>query len=515
MNLLRFTFIFSLGVLLASATASAAVKWPYKLDPAFAGNGYDQQQGRTDYGVAAQKLALDGNDTIVAVTTQRTDGAGIYGHKGAWIDLLRYGPTGQLKPWTGASGSPTRLSMGYWSGGHRYEAIRDVAVSDAGDIYLLIDNRPEGFPDTDSVLLQFSSNGSFTGSAVVAATRGNTNDNGAQLIIAGNRLFALVSQHQLPADDPNVITYGTSVQVRAFSLQSNANPSPDNTWGTGGTNSRTYSYNHCGLVDPGDPPPSQPCELRGTHLTRAPDGSLYIAGATFPSWGSATKEETFLLKLNANGTVVSSHGVNGWVVRGVADTHAEPAALVTRITGMIVLPGPVFSFTYDVFMLAALQRTCGEGAMVFNFKSNGDYVARTWTYGGGGVGGDPLCDSVKARDMVMVPDGPLGSGGGQLAIVGQYLSKPVVQNAPQGHTAILLTVDPNNLPNTQSTQRLLGGGAEPYDPRYGFRAVNYNSSTKRLLAVGDYEQDWQYDTDYMALTARLKIKPLFADGFEN
>ena len=119
MNHLRFTFIFALSALLASATASAAVKWPYQLDPAFAGNGYDRQSLSQSPGVAAQKLALHGDDTIVAVSTKRYDGTGIFGHKGVWIDLLRYGPNGQLEPWTGASGSPTHLSMGYWSGGHR------------------------------------------------------------------------------------------------------------------------------------------------------------------------------------------------------------------------------------------------------------------------------------------------------------------------------------------------------------------------------------------------------------
>lgn len=510
MNHLRFTFIFALGVLLASATASAAVEWPYKLDPAFAVNGYDMQSSSSTK-VAAQKVALDGDDTIVAVSTQRTDGTGIFGHKGVWIDLLRYGPTGQLKPWTGANGSPTRLSMGYWSGGHRYEAIRDVAVSDVGDIYVLIDNRPAGFPDTDSVLLRFKPDGDLVGSAVVAATRGNTNDNGMQIVISGDRLLALISQHQLPADDPNVITSGTSVQVRAFNIQADGNPIPDNTWGTGGTNGRTYSYNHCGWWDPGDPPPSGPCRLRGTHMTLAPDGALYLAGAVYPSVG-ASKEEMFLLKLNSNGTVVPSHGTDGWVVRGVADTNAEPAALVVRFKYAYFIPGGL-KYVYDVFLLSALQRTCGEGMLVYNFESNGDYIARTWTYGGGGVGGGSLCDSVKARDMVMVPSGSMGAG--QLAIVGQYLSKPVIDHAPQAHTAILITIDPDNLPNTQSTQRLLRGGPDPYEPRYGFRAVKYNPSTERLLAVGDHEQEWQYDTEYKALTARLKIAPLFSDGFEN
>lgn len=511
MNTFRVTLTLTLAISLFSAFASAAVKWPYQLDPSFAGIGYDDDAVAADVKVAAEKLAFHGEDTIVAVSTRRTDGAGIFGHKGAWIDVLRYGPTGQLKPWAGISGSPTRLRLSYWSWDHRYEAIRDVAVSAAGDIYLLVDNRPAGFPDTDSVLLQYKPDGRFAGSAVVAATRGNTNDNGVQMIISGDRLFALVSQHQLPADDPNVITFGTSVQVRAFNLHSDVSPSPDNTWGTSGTNGRTYSYNHCGLVDPGDPPPSQPCDLRGTQLLKAPDGALYVAG----SQTNYIDRSAFLLKLNANGSVVTSHGNQGWVIQGMPNVSEEPGGLVTRVTGLIVLPGPTFKYTYDVFMVSAQQRTCGEGIVIYNFSSAGDFVDRSWTNGGSGVGGDPLCRSIRAKDMVMIPDGPLGTGGGHLAIVGQYLTKPAVTNAPQGHAAMLLTWDPNNLKNSQTVQEILAGGDVPYEPRYGFRAARYNSQTKRLMAVGEYSQDYQYDTDYSGLVARLKQAPLFADGFED
>lgn len=503
MSISRVLVTMALAFLLASATASASVTWPYQLDPAFSSNGYDTQEG------AAQKLALLGDDTIVAVTTPRTDGAGIYGHYGVWIDLLRYGPNGQLKPWTGATGSPTRLRIPAWNGNSRYEAVRDIGVSAAGYIYVLMDIRIDTYRDTNSGLYFVSPDGQASGLATVVTTLSGVNDIGAQMMLSGSQLLVLVSHQLLPADDPWYVNRRDDVEIRAFKLEPDGSPSVDATWGSGGTNGRTYSYNHCGLVDPGDPPPTGPCGITGTHLMQDPYDALYVAGSVNPSISS--DRDVFLLKLNANGSVMTTHGIQGWVVRGAAGIEEEAAGVAIRL-GLVISPGPIYQFYSDVFLLSAMQRACGEGLIVYQFSREGTYLHRTWTHGGGGDG-VALCDSIRARDMVMVPNGPTGAG--QLAIVGEYVTKPAFQNDPQGHAAMLLTLDPDDLANSQTVQQILGGGIDPYDPWYGFRAVRYDSSGDRLVAVGDGVESNPYGDFDVALIAQLKVAPLFSDGFED
>ena len=504
MSISRVLFTMALAFLLASATASAAVTWPYQLDPAFSSNGYDTQEG------AAQKLALLGDDTIVAVTTPRTDGAGIYGHYGVWIDLLRYGPNGLLKPWTGATGSPTRLRIPAWNGNSRYEAVRDIGISAAGYIYVLMDIRIDTYRDTNSGLYFVSPDGQASGLATVVTTLSDVNDIGVQMMLSGSQLLVLVSHQLLPGDDPWHVNRRDDVEIRAFKLEPNGSASVDATWGSGGTNGRTYSYNHCGLVDPGDPPPTGPCGIIGTHLIQDPNGALYVGGSVNPSISS--DQDLFLLKLSAGGVVVTTHGSGGWVIRGGAGVEEKPGGLAIRQTGLVILPGPIYQFQYDVFVISAMQRACGEGFIVYHFSSDGSYIDRTFTYGGGAAG-VTLCASWRARDLVVVQDYPAGPS--QLAIVGEYLTKPDSQNEPQGHAAVLLTIDPDDLPNSKTTQMILGGGVLPYDPWYGFRAVRYDSFGNRLVAVGNGVESNQWDDYDVALTARLKVAPLFSDGFED
>lgn len=507
MRIFRFTLGLALTVLLASATASAAVKWPYQLDPAFSSNGYDT----LDEG-AAQKLVMLDGDTIVAVAKPQTD-AGILGHPGIRIDVFRYDSNGQIKPWTHFSDGPSPyVRLQGVSGSFQLEAVRDIGVSAAGNIYLLVDIRLQDQHDMVPTLYVLNPTTGYRSSGyLVMQDVANVNDIGVQMTLSGNRLLALIS-HQKFATDDAFVADGNTLEIRAFNLLPNGDFELDYTWGANGayTNGRTYSYDHCGLGGPIGGTLNQPCRITGSHFIKAPDGALYVAGAVQPVINF--DNDVFLLKLDANGDVMTSHGVDGWAINGVSDIEEIPGGLVTRVTGITVKPGPIFLYQYDVFLLSAMQRACGEGLIVYQFSSEGVYTHRTYTYGGGGDA-VTLCASIRARDMAVITDGPIGIN--QLAIVGEYLGKPAFENDPQGHAAMLLTVDADNLPVSQTLQLILGGEVAAYAPWYGFRAVRYDTDSKRLIVVGDGVQSSQYGDFDVALTARLRPDKLFVDGFEN
>ncbi|MCX7556109.1 hypothetical protein OS187_04605 [Xanthomonadaceae bacterium JHOS43] len=469
-RILAFTL---LAALLPLSTAQAEVKWPYVLDTDFSDNGYDTQAAS-----GAQKLAMDGEDTIVAVTTT------VSGSDEVDVELLRYSASGQLKPWSGGATHLPILTPG--DAGALILAVGDLQIDQHGDLHLLLDVRANGNTHSDTWLLSMASNGVVRGMRSVSHTAAS--ETGRRILIRGNRLFALVMGD----------TRWT--KLSAYDLAENTAPAVATGWGVNGA--RTYSAVLCATPEPAI------CNTNATHLVTAPGpivlfptiqdtSGFYIGGSIERHIGYPSTHDMFLLKLDADGLQVTTYGNNGWYLWGT-DQEDHMAGL------QIIRTDLPLTGKHDVLALSAMKRACGEGIIISRRSgADGSQISRTFTHGGGSSG--TSCDSILARDMVL-------TSGNRLAVVGTYVS-PVLLNT---NAAMLLTFNPDTLNDSQDVQTLLGGGSGAIAPSYGFNAIAQHPTRNRLMAVGNGSQftigaGWRG----VALISALKEKPLFSDGFED
>lgn len=470
-RILAFTL---LAALLPLSTAQAEVKWPYVLDTDFSDNGYDTQAAS-----GAQKLAMDGEDTIVAVTTT------VSGSDEVDVELLRYNASGQLKPWNGFSGSPTHLPiLGPSILLASILAVRDIKVDHHGDIHLLLDVRANGKTNSDVWMQSVQSNGELRGINQVYVA--SSNQTGGQILAENDRLYILA-------------TGAGFIQLSAWTLNEGAPPALDTSWGSSGRQSHTLLL--CGT-------PALPliCSVKPQHLARIPrpftippsaPGGFYIGGSVKLTRNTPASYDLFLLKLDANGARVTSFANNGLATWGT-ENDEHMAGMQLLLTGQLLLG------THDVLTLSAIERACGEGIIVYRrSSSDGSQISRTFTHGGSAT--EPACDSIQARDMVL-------TRGNRLAVAGTYRSAGLLSK----DAAMLLTFNPDTLNDSQDVQTLLGGGSGPVAPSYGFNAIARHPTRNRLMAVGNGSQytlgaGWRG----VALISALKEKPLFSDGFED
>lgn len=472
-----------------SVPASAGVKWPYQLDPAFSSNGYDTISTVE----TAEQVAYDGDDAIVATTTPRDDADG-----GVNITLYRYGPDGQRKKWTASGNEARTFSFFSAMDPHRYTAVRDIMISaDTDRVLLLVEIKYLSRPSVGQTLLISMPRSGAASKAVFYTDPSAAHSVGMQMATFGGRLLVL-SRREM------------SVQLSAFKkdVSEAAQWSPDTSWGIGTTARRSYYHRGCGVYD---------CAISGSHLKISVAGNIYIAGTEkqVSSYGPAGG--LFLLKLKSDGSP-ASHGVDslapGWAFRKASDTTDSE-----RVAGLVVRSGGNFPLIYekDVFVLSTFDRACGEGLIVYRYKPDGTYSnsptvdnGRSWTHGGGASG--TVCNSLRGRDMTLMKDG-------KLALVGEYVSPELLTS----NSAFLQTMDPDGLRhNLDQGIQTIHAGSEDEFPMYGsnykFDAVAYHSGQQRLLAVGRYSYYQNFPLPAgrrsSALVSRLMEKPLFSDGFE-
>lgn len=470
-RILAFTL---LAALLPLSTAQAEVKWPYVLDTDFSDNGYDTQAAN-----GAQKLAMDGDDTIVAITTA------VPGSDEVDVELLRYGANGQLKPWSGYPGSPTHLPiLGPGILLASILAVQDIKVDHRGDIHLLLDVRANGKSNSDVWMQSLQSDGQFRGTSQVYVA--SSNQTGGQILAENDRLYILA-------------TGAGFIQLSAWTLNEGSPPVLDTSWGSNGRQSHLLFL--CGT-----PTSPQICSVRPTHLARVPrpftippsaPGGFYIGGSVKLTRNTPVSYDLFLLKLDADGARVTSFANNGVATWGT-ENDEHMAGMQVLLTGLPLLG------THDVLTLSAIERACGEGLIVYRrSSSDGSQISRTFTHGGDSSG--TSCGSIIAKDMVL-------TRGNRLAVAGTYRSAGLLSK----DAAMLLTFNPDTLNDSQDVQTLLGGGSGVVAPSYGFNAIARHPTRDRLMAVGNGSQytlgaGWRG----VAVISALKEKPLFSDGFED
>lgn len=461
-----------LAALMPLNTAQAEVKWPYVLDTDFSDNGYDTQAASS-----AQKLAMDGDDTIVAVTTA------VSGSDEVDVELLRYGADGQLKPWSGYAGAPTHLPVLPLAAIHSILAVRDLKVDGHGNIHVLLDVRLVGKTNSDVWMRSVRRDGVTYGTSDIYSA--SANQRGAQIMIEGDRLYALASGAGF-------------IQLSAWLIPDGAAPSLDTGWGSNGRVSHL-------LLLCGSPTLPALCTVNPTHLARVPrpftlppsaPGGFYIGGSVQLTRNTPTSYDQFLLRLDADGARVTSFANNGVATWGTENDE--------HMAGMQILhTGLLISGMHDVLTLSAIERGCGEGMIVYRRSSaDGSQISRTYTHGGAASG--TSCGSIQAKDMVL-------STGNRLAVVGTYVS-PLLLNTD---AAMLLTFNPDTLSDSQDVQTMLGGGSGAIAPGYGLNAVVRHPSKNRLMAAGIGSHFMIGGWRNVALIAALKEKPLFSDGFED
>jgi hypothetical protein len=503
---------------LVAGNTEAAVRTPYQLDKAFNGWGVwtgpdDSEGGMYDTtGFGATRLAFDGDDTIIVHKTNR------------WIDrttsrvgFQRIDKNGTPVDIEGRFGIPA-FEDAEW----RIVAVRDVLVASAQRrLFILIDAKkassdPNGL--VRSFLAEFRTDGQ-PGYMVTRIGEGtgpssHANQVGVRLAQRGDRLFVLHDNRQLPGQNSMFVDDSYEVHLTAFAIKPSTSTEwsgVDTSWGTNGL--RSYHHEVILFGDPGQPDILLWSRVRASQLEIAPTGYIFVAGDI--QMGS-NNLQLFILKLQSSGEPSPSSywpapvraENQGWLtLAGNNSVHAA-AGLVLR---------PLGTGSYDIFLLSAFQRPCGNGLIVYALDQNGvaPSPSRTWTHGGGGTAGTAgqECDSILANDMTLIPGASNGDGA-RLAIVGRY----VVQGGATLMTAgSLLTLNPDNLqPNPgEQVQEILPDDVYAGDTNtYRFQAARYHTGQKRLLAVGTYnENHGSYSQDLM-LVARMKEAPLFSDGFE-
>ena len=462
-----------LAALLPLSTAQAEVKWPYVRDTEFGGYGYDTQ-GAT----GAQKVAMDGQDAIVAITTA------VPGTDEVDVELLRYGANGALKPWGTAAGSPTHLPVLPLGSIHSILAVQDLKIDARGNIHLLLDVRLAGKSNSDVWMRSMRPNGTVYGTADVYSA--SSNQRGGQIMVEGDRLYTLA-------------TGAGFIQLSAWLIDNGQPPVLDTAWGNNGRQSHLLLLCRTASL------PVTMCPVEPTHLARTPapftipplpQGGFYIGGSVTLNRNTPVNDDLFLLKLDANGARVSSFGNNGVVTWGTDDDE--------RMAGMQVLStGTFLSGTHDILALSAMDRVCGEGIIITRrSSSDGSQISRTFTHGGSGSG--TSCDSIQAKDMVL-------AGSNRVAVVGTYVPSVFLEK----NSAMLLTFNTDALNDSQDVQKMLGGGSAVTAPSYGFNAVARDFEGKRLMAVGSGSHFMVGGSQRVAMIAALKEKPLFSDGFED
>lgn len=503
---------------LVAGTAQAAVRTPYQLDTTFNGSGYwvgpsDSEGGDYDTtGFGATRLAFDGDDTILVHKTN------------AWgdrtmsqIGIQRIGKNGTPVGGEGRFGIPA-FEGAEW----RVVAVRDVLVASAQRrLFILIDAKKASSDPNElvrSFLAEFRIDQPTYNVTRIGEGTGpssHANQVGVRLAQSGGRLFVLHDTRLLPGQNSMSVDDSYEVHLTAFAIKSSTSTDwsgVDTSWGTNGR--RAYHHEVVLLGDPGFPDIITWSRVRASQLEIAPTGAIFVAGDI--EMGS-NNLQLFILKISDNNNGQPSTfwptparpENQGWLT--LAGNNAVHAA-----AGLVLRPLPS-NFAYDIFLLSAFKRPCGNGLIVYALSQTGvaPSPSRTWTHGGGATAGTAgqECDSILANDMTLIPGASNGDGD-RLAIVGRY----VIQGGATLMTAgSLLTLNPVNLqPNPgEQVQEILPDDVYQGDTNtFRFQAARYHTGQKRLLAVGTYnENNGPYSED-RTLIARMKEAPLFADGFE-
>ena len=484
-------------------TAPRIARADFSFDPAYNTNYFidafatGEGGGAFRYGYRLTTLA---NGDIVVAGQMRFPNDPL-GAEFSNVGLVRYGPSGLRKTWTGPAGPYSWFNQQYVvypnaangsSGDSRINFVADVAQAD-GKIYVLVERTYEFAPfDADTAVLVFNDDGSFREQRLVLGSS------------SSERAVALDVRETGISSKPVAVTVLGRFDFSDFTVAKFIEAAD-------GFLATDFSFNS-GLPLTITLPPcsSDPvCVISPVDIAR-PDRlfgldaePIYILGTAFLG-GSDT--DMVVIKILANGTIDTSWGINGQ--RFIA--FDQPGSSLSDQASALVVSSTTAHSGFDdtVWVAGTVSRSCKPGIGVTKLQPNGQFDL---TFGGNGrvvYGGSTETGSICELDAALdASDMTLQEG--ELAVSGS--TSALDQGGIQRRDGALLRVGANS-----ATQRglvglpLLQNGNRVGDS-YAYGIANAGSGRYLVSGFGE----WPGVFNSLYLSARLWLADrIFANSFE-
>ncbi len=179
-----------------------------------------------------------------------------------------------------------------------------------------------------------------------------------------------------------------------------------------------------------------------------PDGKIVVAGTTTMTGFYPADQEFAVARLNANGRLDTSFGVNGWALAAFPDAAvgvsvAQANAMTLEPDGSIVVAGGAGNPPYGVPTEFAVARFHSDGTLDASFGTGGEVVSN--------LGDTTSTDTEVANAVLLQPDGKIVLGGGQFLNYDSQsnfallrLNSDGTPDPSFGNDGVVSTVVPNN-----------------------------------------------------------------------